>query len=64
MSYLDGQAAAPHQRGLPIRLTASAVTCRASNVDITAYSCDLTFGAGPVIEPAEERELIARGWRR
>jgi hypothetical protein len=28
-----------------ITVAAGAVTCRASNVDITQHSCDLTFGA-------------------
>ena len=37
------------QRAYPpnkkITVAAGAVTCRASNVDITLHSCDLTFGA-------------------
>lgn len=58
--YLDGQAAAPHQRGLRIRVTSAAATCRASNVDITAYSCDLTFGSADVaIQGRAAQDLFA-----
>ena len=42
--YLDGHAGAIFKKGETIVVKADAVTCRASNVDITAHSCDLTFG--------------------
>ena len=41
--YLSGRADAPHRRGAAIAVVADSVQCRASNVDITAHSCDLTF---------------------
>lgn len=46
--YLDGEAGAAHAQGQRISVTSGSVTCRASNVDITAYSCDLSFGAAEV----------------
>jgi hypothetical protein len=42
--YLDGQPGVIFKKGKTIVVKADAVTCRASNVDITAHSCDLTFG--------------------
>ncbi|MDR3527990.1 MAG: hypothetical protein P4L57_12010 [Rhizomicrobium sp.] len=43
--YLNGWATAAHTPGLVISFTASAVKCRSSNVDISAHSCELTFGS-------------------
>ncbi len=43
-AYLAGKADAHHEHGKTIEVTADSVTCRASNVDITSHSCDLTFG--------------------
>lgn len=42
--YLDGHSGAIFKKGKTIVVKADAVTCRASNVDITTHSCDLTFG--------------------
>jgi hypothetical protein len=44
--YLDGQAAGSGR--LRIRVTSDAVTCNARNDDLTAYSCDLTFGSADI----------------
>lgn len=43
-AYLKGKADAHHKPGKTIKVTAESVTCRASNVDITAHSCELNFG--------------------
>jgi len=43
--FLNGQTYASKKK---ITVAAAAVTCRASNVDITQHSCDLTFGAKKV----------------
>jgi hypothetical protein len=43
--FLNGQTYASKKK---ITVAAGAVTCRASNVDITQHSCDLTFGAKKV----------------
>ena len=45
--FLNGYANARYAPG-KITVAAGAVTCRASNVDITQHSCDLTFGAKKV----------------
>lgn len=48
----------PANRKIAIR--ADAVTCRASNVDITSRSCDLTFGAKRVsVKGRKAHELFA-----
>jgi hypothetical protein len=46
--FLDGQTNAPYASGKKITVAAGAVSCRASNVDFTQHSCDLTFGAKKV----------------
>jgi hypothetical protein len=43
--FLNGQIYASKKK---IAVAAGAVTCRASDVDITQHSCDLTFGAKKV----------------
>jgi hypothetical protein len=43
--FLNGQTYASKKK---ISVAAGAVTCRASDVDITQHSCDLTFGAKKV----------------
>jgi hypothetical protein len=42
--YLDGQSGVIFKKGKTIDVKADAATCRLSNVEITAHSCDLTFG--------------------
>src|SRR3984893_9526988 len=52
--FLNGYAnvrCAPNKK---ITVAAGAVTCRASNVDITLHSCDLTFGAQTVTPQARK----------
>jgi hypothetical protein len=46
--FLNGYANVRYAPNKKITLTAGAVTCRASNVDITQHSCDLTFEAKKV----------------
>lgn len=46
--YLDGRANAKFPRSATFAVKADSVVCRASNVDITAHSCELTFGAKKV----------------
>ena len=41
-AFLAGQAGAPYSK--TISVTADRIVCRASNVDITARACELTFG--------------------
>lgn len=43
----DGQMAPPSHQAV-ITVTADAVVCRAGDVDITAFGCDLTFGTKKV----------------
>jgi hypothetical protein len=43
--FLNGQTSVPYAPNKKIKVAAAAVTCRASDVDITQHSCDLTFGA-------------------
>ncbi len=42
---LDGHLNFPYPANQTIDVKADKVTCRASNVDISAHSCELTFGA-------------------
>ncbi len=44
-NMLDGRLAFPFPPNQKIAVKADKVTCRASNVDISAHSCELTFGA-------------------
>ncbi len=46
--YLNGKPKAPSPAGKKITVAAESVSCRISNVDITAHSCELTFGAKKV----------------
>jgi hypothetical protein len=46
--FLNGQTNVTYSPNKKITVAASAVTCRASNVDITQHGCDLTFGAKKV----------------
>jgi len=46
--FLNGYANVRYPPNKKITVSAGAVTCRASNVDITLHSCDLTFGAQKV----------------
>lgn len=59
-AYLDGRAAAPQGRVRATRVEADRVVCRTGNVDITAHSCDLTFGAATVhVVGRQAHELFA-----
>ena len=42
--FLNGQTNVAYPAGKTILVLATKVTCRASNVDLTAHSCDLVFG--------------------
>jgi hypothetical protein len=44
-NMLDGRLNFPFPPNQKIDVKADKVTCRASNVDISAHSCELTFGA-------------------
>lgn len=48
LKYLNGNAKAPFPKGKTVVVKADSVTCRISNVDITAHSCDLKFGVRTV----------------
>jgi hypothetical protein len=48
LKYLNGEAKAKFRKGKHVAVKADSVTCRISNVDITAHSCDLKFGAATV----------------
>lgn len=44
----------------PFTFHAAAIDCRASNVDITHYSCSLTFGSSPIeFDGAPAQQLFA-----
>ena len=45
LKMIDGNLNFPFPPGQKIDVKADKVTCRASNVDISAHSCELTFGA-------------------
>ncbi len=47
--FLNGYANVRYAPNKKITVAAAAVTCRASDVDITQHSCDLTFGAQKVV---------------
>ena len=47
-AFLDGKTDVAYPAGKTIAVTADKLTCRASNVDIAAHSCELTFGAKTV----------------
>ncbi len=47
-AYLAGRPKADYSRGKKVVVRADEATCRISNVDITAKSCDLKFGASSV----------------
>jgi hypothetical protein len=56
----NDEANVPNPSKKQIRVAADAVTCRASNVDIAAHSCELTFGAKKVaVEGMKAHELYA-----
>lgn len=46
--FLNGQTNVHYPPNKKITVAAVAVTCKASDVDITQHSCDLTFGAKKV----------------
>jgi hypothetical protein len=48
LKYLNGEAKATFPKGKNVVVKADSVTCRISNVDITAHFCDLKFGARTV----------------
>lgn len=48
MKFLDSETDFDVHAGKKITVAANKVACRASNVDITAHSCDLTFGSKTV----------------
>ena len=48
LAYLAGRPKADYPQGKKVVVRADEATCRISNVDITAKSCDLKFGASSV----------------
>ena len=42
--FLGGETNVSYPAGQTISVTVAKLTCKASNVDITAHSCDLAFG--------------------
>jgi hypothetical protein len=48
LKYLNGEAKAAFPKGKNLAVKGDSVTCRISNVDITAHFCDLKFGARTV----------------
>ena len=60
VAYLDGRPKAAYPPGKTIVVRAAEITCRISDVDITAKSCDLKFGARAVsLRGAEAQSLYA-----
>lgn len=58
--YFNGHADAPHAKGRTLGIKADAIDCRASNVDITDRSCELTFGEKKVgLRGRKANELYA-----
>jgi hypothetical protein len=58
--FLDGQANVNFPAGQTISVAAEKLTCRASNVDITSHSCELTFGGKNVaLKGRRAHELFA-----
>jgi hypothetical protein len=58
--FLNGQGNPHHATDKKITVAADAVTCTASNVDITSHECDLTFGAKKITEHGRKaHELYA-----
>jgi hypothetical protein len=47
-ALFDGKTAGPFAAGKKITIQADGVVCAAGNVDITHFSCDLTFGGKSV----------------
>jgi hypothetical protein len=59
-AYLDGQPKANYPADKTVAVKAEEVTCRISNVDLTAKSCDLKFGTHPVsLAGRQAHELYA-----
>ena len=57
---LDGETNVTYPAGKKISVTAAKLTCKASNVDIAAHSCDLTFGGKDVtLNGRRAHELFA-----
>jgi hypothetical protein len=48
LKYLDSEPKAKFPKGKDVLVKADSVSCRISNVDITAHSCELKFGARTV----------------
>jgi hypothetical protein len=48
LRLLNGQINTPYPANRKVNVTADAVSCRASNIDITEHLCELTFGAKKV----------------
>jgi hypothetical protein len=60
LRFLNGQADAHYMGAKKISVKADQLSCRASNVDITQHSCDLTFGAKkPSFNGRKAHELYA-----
>jgi hypothetical protein len=47
--FLNGQTNIAYPAGQTISVTTDKLTCRASNVDITSHSCELSFGTKTVM---------------
>jgi hypothetical protein len=57
---LDGNPAVTYPANAKIRVAADSVVCRASNVDITAHSCELGFGGKKItVAGRKAHELYA-----
>lgn len=60
VAYLDGRPKSNYPPGKKIVVRANEATCRISDVDITAKSCDLKFGARAVsLAGRQAQELYA-----
>jgi hypothetical protein len=63
-AYLEGRPKSDYPPGKKVVVTADEATCRISDVDITAKSCDLKFGARAVSfggRQAQDATLIEAG---
>jgi hypothetical protein len=58
--FLNGQTNVTYPDGQTISLTARKLTCRASNVDLTAHSCEISFdGKTVMLSGRRAHELYA-----
>lgn len=59
-AFLNGAATTPHPKGKRVAVKVDAIDCRASNVDIAAHGCTLSFGDRKIeLQGRKAHELYA-----